>query len=748
MPRKRNEDQETPKTYKKRVRRNAEGATEIRFTEVESATAPTERDNEIAFIQQALMRFKNSYEAEKNNRTEGLYDLQFSTGKNVWPADILAQRTMDGRPCVNIPRINQFLRQVTNDELSSRPAAQVNPVGDLGDPELAGVIQGMFRHIEDDSVAEQVYSRKFDGMLRKGWAWFRVLNEWESPFSTDQKIVIRDIANDFTVYDDPAAVLPDRSDADWRFIVEDMPVGEYKTKHGDVPTGGASVMSTVGDQPSAWVSGQSVRVAEYYYFDEGKPEKLFKLANGQGKFESDLNGTEAFASDDEGNPIFRESAKRQLKWCKINCERIIEGPVDVPCQWIPVVFMPGEELNIDGERILCGMVRYARDPQRLYNFWVSAQTEAIALAPKAPFVIAAGQIEGFEHYWDTANRRNWSYLPYKFTTVSGQPAPVPQRVHAEVDNGAISMAVRQADQDLMSTMGIFRAGLGDVGPEKSGRAILARQKESDTANANYGYNRNWALLHCYRIILDMMPTVYSSERALRIVRPNNQSQVALINQFFKGPDGTEKIYDIANSAGKYAVTLSIGAPASRRQQAVATMSEILKAQPELFMVIGDLFIDQLDADGDWKMMMVERLRKSLPPHLQEDNGQIPPAVVQKIQELLQQNQILTQLLTEAQNKLDSNEQDNQTKVFIAQLNAEKDVLVSSMKFDSVEAMESARQKFAQIAERLKQAHERRLQEDEQDHDIQLAKLDGQIKVAVAKAKPKPKPAAKSKSKSN
>jgi len=712
------------------VRRNSVGQTEIRLTEQEKATAPTEMDPK-DLVQQALERFKLAEAADTRNRAEGLYDLKFSTGEQ-WPADIKSQRGLDGRPVLTINRINQFLRQVTNDELSNRPAAQINPVGDQGDPMVAEILQGMFRHIEDDSVAEQVYSRKFDAMLRKGWSWYRVLTEYESGDSfDDQKIVIRDIPNDFTVYCDPTAVLPDRSDAEWMLIVEDMPVGEYKTEYGEPPMGGVAQMMSVGDQPATWISGQSIRIAEYYFF-ETKEEKYFKLANGKGKFESDLEGHEVFFYEEDGKtPVSRMKEKRQLKWTKINCERPIEDIVDIPSPWIPVIFMCGEELNIDGERSLVGMVRYARDPQRMYNYWNSALTEAIALAPKAPFVIAAGQIEGYENYWETANKRNWPYLPYKFITSAGQPAPVPARVSAQVDTPSISVAVRQADQDLMSTMGIYRAGLGDVGPEKSGKAILARQKESDTANANYGYNRNWSLLHCWRVILAMMPHVYSGERAVRIVRPTNQSEVVLINQLFPGPDGKQVMYDIADAADKYSVTLQVGAPASRRQAAVATMSEILKAEPALFSMIGDLFVSQMDADGDWKQQMIARLKRMLPPQLQDQNAQIPPQVQQQMQQMGQQNQTLVEALTKATELIKTKQLDLASKEYISQLNNQAGIIEALIKVGSVEGMEEARQKIATITSSLQMHHDQMLAQQDQAHQLLLQQQQQEHEAALA-----------------
>lgn len=718
------------KTIRKRVRRTTEGRTELRLTEIDTATAPTQDETYQSLVQQALQRFKVSEEAETRNRAEGLYDLKFSTGDGQWPADIKSQRGLDGRPCLTIPRLDQFIKLVSNDEIQSRPAAQVNPVGDQGDSQVASIIQGMFRHIEDDSVAEQVYSRAFDKMLRKGWSWYRVLTEWEGEDSWDQKIVVRDIPNDFTVYCDPMAMLPDRSDAEWMLIVEDMPIGAYKDAYGDPPIGGVSQFTSVGDSPAVWISGQSIRVAEYYYF-ETKDEVLYRLANGKGIFQSDVKPFMEFDRDEKGNITSRVATKRQLKWCKINANTVIEEPIDVPCKWIPVIFMSGQELNIDGDRVLYGMVRHARDPQRMYNYWSSALTEAIALAPKAPFIIAAGQTEGFESYWSTANKRNWPFLPYKFTTINGQPAPKPERANASVDTNSISVAIHQADSDLMATMGIYQPSLGAVGPEQSGKAILARQKQSDTTNANYSFNRNWSLLHCYRVILDMMPHIYTGARAVRIVRTNNQSEIVLINQLFPGPDGREMEYDVANAAGRYSVTLSVGAAATRRQQAVSMIFEVLKADPQLITMFGDLLMDQMDADGDWKLQMAERFRKMLPPQLQDQSQQQQAQQAQQLQQLLQAHQMLTQAFQQAQQIIQTKQIEGQTKQKIEEMKGQFQLAATKLKANSVESMEGLRQEYSRIKEMLQMHLDQLLQGNQQSHELVMQDRDHQNDLQLA-----------------
>src|ERR1700678_172653 len=129
------------------------------------------------FLQKAQDRFKLAAEAESENRRDSLDDLEFSIG-NQWPMDIKAQRQLDGRPCLTINKLPQYILQVTNEQRQQRPAIQINPVGDGADVDTAEILQGTCRHIEVNSNADVAYDTGFDSMVRGGFGFWRIVTDY------------------------------------------------------------------------------------------------------------------------------------------------------------------------------------------------------------------------------------------------------------------------------------------------------------------------------------------------------------------------------------------------------------------------------------------------------------------------------------------------------------------------------------------------------------------------------------------
>jgi hypothetical protein len=96
--------------------------------------------------------------------------------------------------------------------------------------------------------------------------------------------------------------------------------------------------------------------------------------------------------------------------------------------------------------------------------------------------------------------------------------------------------------------------------------------------------------------------------------------------------------------GKYDLTVSTGPSyTTRREEAASEMVQFVQAVPEAGPVIGDLIAKNLDWPGADKI--AERMAAMLPPAAQ---GGIPPEVQQQLDQLGQQNQQLTQQVTELQ----------------------------------------------------------------------------------------------------
>ncbi|KKK43854.1 hypothetical protein LCGC14_3167850, partial [marine sediment metagenome] len=331
----------------------------------------------------------------------------------------------------------------------------------------------------------------------------------------------------------------------------------------------------------------------YLYVEEEK-YSLYQLPDG------------TLVSDQPGNMEgVREHQKtrRRVRWAKISAVDILEER-DWPGQWIPIVAVLGDDVDVDGKRVLSGMVRNAKDPQRAYNYWISAATEMIALAPKAPWVMAEGQAEGHETQWEESNRRNVPALLYKQVDTAGKPAPVPQRNTVEPPIQAMAAMIGQANNDLNATTGIDDPSLGRRGPEQSGKAILARQNAADLNTLNYVDNLSRSMRFTGRMLVDLIRHILDTVRIQRIVNPDNSIDNVIT---YNGEQQAEEANSMKSEAikrvldvgvGKYDISISVGPSfQTKRQEAVASQLEFLKVAPNMASAFMDLVLRNMDWPG-------------------------------------------------------------------------------------------------------------------------------------------------------
>jgi hypothetical protein len=620
-------------------------------TEKESKTDET-------IVDIAHERFQLAVTAEHENRALAVEDFEFRIG-DQWPDDIKRSRDSDGRPCLTINKLSQFIRQITNDQRQNRPSVKVNPVDDVADPETAKVLQGLIRHIEYNSNADVAYDRAFDAAATAGFGYFRVTTDYCDPTSFDQDILIKSILNPMNVYLDPSAQEPDGSDANWGFIFEDLTPEDYKQIYPNSEAASMEDWRSIGDNAPDWATEKTRRVAEYFY-KVYEQATIYLLSDGQSvqaKSEEELLSK---LPPEISIVNKRETTLEKIKWAKINGVEVLEES-EWAGRWIPIIPVYGEEVNIDGKKYLQGIVRQAKDSQRMYNYWVSTETEAITLAPKSPWIVAEGQLEGYEHVWAEANRKNFSYLTYKPTNLNGQPVAPPQRSSFEPAVMAITNARMQSGEDMKSTIGMYDAALGNRSNESSGVAIQRRNQQAQTANFHFVDNLSRAQRHCGRILVDLIPKIYDTPRAARIIGEDGEQELVKINELFEHK-GKQVTYDL--SKGKYDVTVATGPSyQTKRQEAVATMLDLTKSYPNLFPIIGDLMLKNMDVPGADEM--AKRLKKTAPPGVIEQEGQpeIPPEMQNQMQQQQQMVDQLTQALNEAQAQIDQKSQETELKLY-------------------------------------------------------------------------------------
>ncbi|MFZ2287578.1 MAG: portal protein, partial [Bacteroidales bacterium] len=420
----------------------------------------------------ARKRMTLAVTAYSESREDEIDDLRFNAGSPdnhwQWPADVLATRgsvqgqTINARPCITINKLPQHVRQVTNDQRQNRPSGKVIPADDKADMEVAEIYDGIVRHIEYISDADVAYDTACENQVTFGEGYFRICTEYVGDDSFDQDIKIDRIRNSFSVFMDPLIQDPCGSDAEWCFIAEDLLKEDFERQHPKAKPISSLMQQSIGDQSvSQWLNGETVRVADYYYIHH-EAGTLNLYDDGSTAVAGSLD---AKAMERAGMPVKKTRIldTRTVKHCKTNGFEILEAN-DWAGKFIPVIRVVGNEYEIDGRLYVSGLIRNAKDAQRMYNYWVSQEAEMLALAPKAPFVGYGGQFEGYEQQWKTANTTNWPYLEVNPDVTDGQgsPLPLPQRSTPPMASSGLLQAKAGASDDIKSTTGQYDSSLGQT----------------------------------------------------------------------------------------------------------------------------------------------------------------------------------------------------------------------------------------------------------------------------------------------
>jgi hypothetical protein len=578
-------------------------------------------------------------DVDSNNRAEALDDVRFCAG-DQWPVDVQNSRVLESRPCLTINKVDAYVRQICNQIRQQRPRIKVQGMNNEADAKLAEILSGVCRHIEYQSSADVAYDTASEYAVKMGWGYFRVMTDYISPDSFEQEIYIRPIDNPFTVYFDPNSQLPDGSDAERCLITTVVSKKQFRAMYPGKNDGQGFTSRGTGDSDSEWVTKEDVRIAEYFYTVR-TPAKLVLLSDGTSVFEDELPDSEVL--EDAGIEIVerRDTYKKQIKWCKLTAMEVLEE-TDWAGKYIPVIPVYGQTAVIDAKHKKFGLVRMAKDPQRMYNYWTTALTESVALAPKAKWLMAEGQDEGHENEWAMANIKAMPVLRYKQTDTEGRVAQPPQRLQPEPPPAGIVTATQGMSNDLMTVVGIYDPSQLPQG-NMSGKAIAGQQQQVDMVNFHYYDNLTRSIAYCGRIILDLIPKIYDTERVMRIIGADEKPEIITLNQRVTTEDGVEKILNDV-SVGRYDVVMDTGPGfATKRGEAVEAMMTLLAADPTLMQTAGDLIFRNMDFPG--AEIIADRMAAANPLAQIDEKSDIPPQVQMQ---LAQSKQTIDQMQQQIQ----------------------------------------------------------------------------------------------------
>lgn len=628
------------------------------------------------FLDLALKRLERCVEAEQDNRAEAIEDLQFLNG-DQWDSEEKQLREKRKRPALQINLLPKFVDHVTGDMRQNQQRVKVRPLNSKASVEIAKIRAGLIADIEHRSRAGRIYNYAGEMMVSCGYGAWRVLTRYtdENPFL--QEIYLERVKNPFMVYLDPDAKDQMYADAKYGFVLEKMPKDEFKEKYPKAELPGDTLTTGRGISYELWYDEDTVTVAEYFLIDDSKKETKCLMSDGQildkeeadaivadyqkqvAQIQAEIDAMLEADPNAQIPPIpegpFIEKEKEVavpkvkhyiITACEILSKNGLEGE-DFPGKYIPIVLVRGRERNIEGITYVRGLIRDAKDPQRLVNYWETAGAEFVALSPKAPWMGTAKQFEGYENDYALANVENFPFLKYNPDDYKGTLVPPPQRTHAGDPPVAIFTQTARAHDNIKSVVGMFNSDLGDNGPERTGEAIFARQRPGDLTTYHFMDNLGQAIEHSSRIINCMIPEVYDTERDIRMrfiddtetFVPINTTVGGAMNALrdnpmrYQGIDkgtlaqhfrkaGKHATYnDIA--AGDYGVVLDSGPSfATQRSESAKFIQALIQANPRLLQLAGDILVRNLDIkDAD---ELADRIKRTIPPDIAPPKEGEPP----------------------------------------------------------------------------------------------------------------------------
>lgn len=582
--------------------------------------AETSKNRDADLLAEMRRQFDKADEVCRDSYDKANEDRRFVNVPGAqWDQSLKARR--GDRACYEFPKLSSHTRQVINELKQSMPQGKVRGATDA-DRGLAELMQGICRGIERNSDAEDAYKIAYECAVEGGIGHWRLVTDYRNPDDFELDISVQAIRNPTAVKWDAASVDLDREDAGHCFVEDTISKASFERQYPD-----ADLVGWESDSGcEAWRDRDQVKVCEYFWKEAAK-RVLLQLADGRTVYADELGEDWQALLAQAGVQVLRQ---REVEDWKVysrltNGHEWLTDRYEWPTRHIPVVTIWGSIRNIDGVDEWQGLVRPHKDQQRLHNVHRTAAIEAVAKAPKAPFLVKLSWIKGLERFWKNANAEDYPYLP-----VNDEAAQMPQRA-GQADIPAALIQLAQLDtEDIKAGTGIYDASLGARSNETSGRAIAARAMQGATSTFHFVDNLGRGIRRTYKILCDMIPRVYDTARVVAVVGEDGGEDWRQLYQEVIDPATGQVVVLNDIRKGKYSTAVTIGPGyATQRMETAEMMSQLLgqigPAFPPIAPVLANYLVKSLDGPGVDELS--EQMRKilvaqgALPP----EEGDEPPA---------------------------------------------------------------------------------------------------------------------------
>ena len=542
----------------------------------------------------ALKRYERTSNKERSQRKLAVEDIKFAqTEDGQWDDNEKEKRK--GRPRFTINRVAGAIDQLTGDQRQNRTSIKIRPVSGGASEGVARTLTGLIRNIESDSKASNAYDVAFDEMVNGGFGGWRVTTEFndDDPFNQDIKIKPINTATTSLWFDDAASEY-DKRDAMWAFVTVDMPREEHNERFPDSANSDWPENQVSLTNCNDWVGEDSVRVAEYWV--KTPVTKTIALMSDGRIIDLDEDGAVIDELKEQGVTVKKE---RKVKSHKVEMylldgATVLEGPKEWAGKFIPLVPVFGRQSHIEGKTYTRGLVRFAKDANRIYNYATSSVIETAALSPKDPYWLTATQAKGHE-----SGLRNFNVTNSPFMIYNPDPkAPgAPQRGGAPAVQSAALQQIQQASMDLYHVTGMQPPAIGANPELKSGKAIQSQERLGD--RGSFVFTDNLAKSEAYtgEILTDLIPRIYDTARQVRIMHQDGETEsveINTVNQEVMDDETGKPVLVNDLSIGKYDVVAETGpAFATQRQESSQQILDLIARSPMFENLAMDLVAKDL-----------------------------------------------------------------------------------------------------------------------------------------------------------
>ncbi|HAV2808290.1 portal protein [Acinetobacter baumannii] len=628
----------------------------------------TKEKDQDSILDEIKKNLKYAEDYWHDNYERGVEDKEFVTVKGAqWEDGAVARRTAEGKPSLEFNLCRAYCRQQINTQRQNRAQVKVVPVDNGADADKANIIEGLIKDTEESSDAESAYDQAAENAVYGAIGFFRIVTDYVSELSFNQEPRFMTVHNPHAWYISPQSKALDGSDARWAVGGEWVDKDIIEAKYG-----ASAVVDFAMSEYSDWCNTEdkTVLIVEYFKIEEVSDE-LWMLEDGTTNYKSALLD-EFGVSEDELKPLVtnsRSTTRTEVKWYKASGSKVLEETV-FPGKYIPVIPVYGEVTYIGEERYLHSLVHFAKDPQRLYNYWKSTEAQILQKNQDDILVVDPKGVSGHEEEWRDPSK--FAAVHYKHIDDNQQSIPAPYRIGAAQPPVGVLNAAESAKVAITDILNMHAPIMGGDSQEVSGVAIGMRQRQSETAQFHLQDNLNKSIRHAGRILLGLYQALYTVPMVRRIIGADGEAKQ--INLFDKTADGV--LADV--TIGRYDVRMDTGPSFNtQREQNFALMMQLLSMNPQLFSLIGDILLQNSPLLNAKEIS--ERIRSTMPPQVLGKGEQIDPEQAKaQIQQLDQLVQKMTADIEMLQKEVNDKDKEHQLEMFKAQLQYEKDIQVAQI----------------------------------------------------------------------